>query len=75
MRRIIIKYLYYNNGNINKADGVVIYVRGNVRHNVKLVEFDTFRKMECDVTEWKKSPIHKCFMVMVKYCIIINNTY
>lgn len=42
--------IYYNHGNINNADGVVIYIRDDVQHNVKIVEYDTFRVLECVVT-------------------------
>ncbi|KAL7288544.1 hypothetical protein TKK_0017286 [Trichogramma kaykai] len=40
---------YYNHGNINMADGVVIYVRDDVIHSVKIVEYEAFKVLECDL--------------------------
>lgn len=31
---------YYNNGNINKNDGVVIYIKNNLKHSVNLIKIN-----------------------------------
>lgn len=35
--------IYYNNGNINQNDGVIIYVKENIYHNVKIVTENDFK--------------------------------
>lgn len=41
--------IYYNYGKINSADGVVIYVRTDVEHSVKVVDYEGFKTLECNV--------------------------
>lgn len=41
--------IYYNNGEINIADGVVIYVDKQVQHDVKTLNFNGFKVLNCMV--------------------------
>lgn len=41
--------IYYNNGNINSADGVVIYIREDIVHTVNIVEYDAFKVLDCKI--------------------------
>lgn len=42
--------IYYNHGNINLADGVVVYVREDIIHSTEIVEIDNFKVLNCKVS-------------------------
>lgn len=41
--------IYYNHGNINRADGVVIYIRNDVEHAVNITIYDDFKVLDCKI--------------------------
>lgn len=42
--------IYYNNGCINNADGVVIYVRNGIEHTVEVIaDHDIFKILNCQI--------------------------
>lgn len=49
--------IYYNNGIINSADGVVIYVRHDIVHRTEIVEYDKFKGLNCIATIDEKRQI------------------
>lgn len=41
--------IFYNKGKINKADGVVVFIKQNVEHTVETITFDLFQVLNCHI--------------------------
>lgn len=49
--------IHYNNGLINRADGVILYVKNNIQHKSYISKYDNFNVLNCELKLENKCPI------------------
>lgn len=60
-------FSYYNYSKLNKNDGVIVYIKSNLKHNVKIIEIDNFKIIKLTIINGDRqiniNALYRCFEI------------